>query len=256
MPGGEVHPLIICVLGEGVDHVCKTTLGKAVALLLHGRQVGPHGEEGEPPADGKVHAGDGTVRGIARPEHHQARVELELTSRGGVAFKSDRVGQLHRTLRLRWLEQEDGLAEHAAQIAAVDLVNDQHMASMRGATVCPEQITGTGIKAQPRVSRLWRQPHDEVLVGAGRVKLNHRRVIPGEGGGHAQGEPGLPGAGRPLQDHEAALRQDCADILLADLREDLAQHLLLPLLPSLPAGLFSPHPVLVKEEVHQVFHGS
>src|SRR5690606_37301588 len=89
-------------------------------LALDRVEKRPDLDEGEAAPDGEIHARDGAVGGVARREDVELRIERE---RLGEALWY--VGQADLSIPLARLEEDDRLAEHAAEVGAVDLVDHE-----------------------------------------------------------------------------------------------------------------------------------
>jgi len=123
-----------------------------------------------------------------------------------------RVGQRDREVRpaLVGLDQHHQLAEHLAQVAAVDLVDDEDVAVVGvGFRLPAEAVEHAVLELEP--AALPRSPTlDEVLVGVRLMELHHLHacVVPA-----SEQRPRDPAGDERLADARRALEDD---VLLAD----------------------------------------
>ena len=163
MPRHEPEYVFVGELRESVERVGEQLAREVDPLRVDRAQVGPDLHEGEPPSDRKVHPRDGTVRGVAGPQHVQIGRKREILRMPG-----DHVGEPDRTRLSAHLEQHQGLPEHPGEIGTVDLVDKEEVFAGLGGLVGAEQVAGAYIK------------REAVAGGRGnRPPQSPRRFVPG-----------------------------------------------------------------------------
>ena len=85
-----------------------------------------------------------------------------------------RVGKPHAAADLAGLKEHHRLAQYTRQIGTIDLVYHEDVLALASRRVRNEQIARAYIECQPLHRRTREESDDEILVGAGSVKLNPR----------------------------------------------------------------------------------